>query len=70
MNKRFAYYLAVAVTLVIVAYVWFVQQGNLEVGVTPGKVAVDFTLKDLDAQEHSLSDFRGSTVFLSLWTLT
>ena len=32
-----------------------------------GSIAPDFTLKSLDGREVSLSDFRGSVVFLNFW---
>ena len=32
-----------------------------------GSIAPDFTLKDLDGVEHSLSDYRGKKVFVSSW---
>lgn len=35
--------------------------------VVEGKVAPDFTLKDLDGRQVRLSDFRGKVVFLNFW---
>lgn len=32
-----------------------------------GKIAADFTLKDLNGKEVSLSDYRGKIVFLNFW---
>ena len=34
---------------------------------TAGSLAPDFTLRDLDGVEHSLSDHRGKKVFISSW---
>ncbi len=35
-----------------------------------GSEAPDFTLKDLDGEEVSLSSYRGKTVILSFWGYT
>ena len=39
----------------------------MEYGPEVGKLAPDFTLKKLDGQEVSLSDFRGEPVLLNFW---
>jgi len=36
-------------------------------GIKKGSVAVDFQLPDLDSQEVSLSDYRGSIVLINFW---
>jgi len=43
----------------------FVQQ--VEVGLTQGKMAPDFTLKNIDGKEVKLSDYRGKTVILNFF---
>lgn len=35
--------------------------------VVVGKVAPDFTIKDVDGKEWKLSDYRGKTVLLDFW---
>lgn len=41
--------------------------GSGGVGLAAGKVAPDFTLKDLNGKAIALSSFRGKVVFLNLW---
>jgi hypothetical protein len=36
-------------------------------GAVTGSLAPDFTLRDLDGREHSLSEHRGKKVFLVSW---
>ncbi len=36
-------------------------------GITPGKLARDFTLESLDGTEVSLSDYRGQVVLVNFW---
>ena len=43
------------------------ETGKLDSGPEIGKTAPDFTLKGLDGQEVSLSDFRGEPVLLNFW---
>ncbi len=38
--------------------------------VKPGYPAPDFTLRDLDHREVSLSDYRGKVVLLNIWSIT
>ncbi len=39
-------------------------------GVNVGTDAPDFTLKDVDGVNHSLSDFEGKVVLLNFWQST
>lgn len=40
---------------------------GLETGITEGKLAIDFTLPDLEGKKISLSQFRGKVVMIKFW---
>ena len=62
-TKPLAFFTFVAL---MVAYVLHAGIGSSSL-VRAGSIAPDFTLKSLDGREVSLSDFRGSVVFLNFW---
>ncbi len=53
--------------LIGAAFYQIMNQEQKPVGAKLGAQAVDFTLKDLDGQEVSLSDYKGKKVFLNFW---
>ena len=55
------------VLLVCAAFSGILLPGCSSEGPEIGKTAPDFTLKGLDGQEVSLSDFRGKPVLLNFW---
>jgi peroxiredoxin len=55
-----------ATALLLVAYILHSGVGSNPL-VRQGSKAPEFTLKTLDGKEVSLSDFRGSVVFLNFW---
>ena len=55
------------VLLVCTAFSGILLPGCSSEGPEIGKTAPDFTLKGLDGQEVSLSDFRGKPVLLNFW---
>jgi peroxiredoxin len=56
----------IACVMLSVAYIFHSGMGSDPL-VRKGSKAPDFTLKTLDGKEVSLSDFRGSVVFLNFW---
>ena len=42
-------------------------ESTTQTGVTPGKLARDFTLESLDGSQVSLSDYRGQVVLVNFW---
>ncbi|MCH8813794.1 MAG: TlpA family protein disulfide reductase [Chloroflexi bacterium] len=44
-----------------------VEQADLDVGPSVGKLAPDFEISDFDGSRHLLSDFRGTPVYLNFW---
>lgn len=67
--------LIVITSLIIIAGVWTLTgdfttetvHSEAEVGVEVGQKAPDFTLNNLTGDEVSLSDYRGTKVFLNFW---
>ncbi len=53
--------------LIGAAFYQIMNQEQKPVGAKLGAQAVDFTLKDLEGQEVSLSDYKGKKVFLNFW---
>ena len=53
--------------MLILLTVAFIGCSRQEEPVIEGKVAPDFTLKDLAGRQVRLSDFRGKVVFLNFW---
>ncbi len=53
--------------LIGAAFYQIMSQDEKPVGAKLGAQAVDFTLKDLEGQEVSLSDYKGKKVFLNFW---
>lgn len=43
------------------------MEDQVSKGIQTGELAPDFTLKTLDGEEVSLSDYRGKKVFLNFW---
>lgn len=55
-----------AFVALMVAFIFHSGIGTNQL-VRAGSIAPDFTVKSLDGREVSLSDFRGSVVFLNFW---
>ncbi len=56
----------VVVAIIVVVAVVLSQKQKFTL-MTPGAEAIDFTLPDLDGEEHTLSKMRGKVVFLNFW---
>lgn len=47
-----------------------IQQDEVEIGIAPGMKAPNFTLKDRNDEEITLSDYEGKVTFLNFWATT
>ena len=71
MNKKISIFLIAALIVVGLSFFFLQSPGNgvvsAEVGTEIGMQAPDFTLKNMNNNEVSLSDYRGQKVFLNFW---
>ncbi|TDO94843.1 peroxiredoxin [Halanaerobium saccharolyticum] len=71
MNKKISIFLIAALIVGGLSFFFLQSPGNAvvsaAVGTEIGMQAPDFTLKNMNDQEVSLSDYRGKKVFLNFW---
>ncbi|MFP4021177.1 MAG: peroxiredoxin family protein, partial [Halanaerobium sp.] len=70
MQKKISIFLIVALVVGGASFFYFqnnTAEVSAEVGTEVGMQAPDFTLKNMDDKEVSLSDYRGQKVFLNFW---